>query len=149
MYIANKNIDCHPFMDDTNETYGCIILDTRDRILLVKSTTKLSFPKGSRKRAETGEECAIREVWEETGLDLSNTILGLSKRLVRGRYYFIRLPCVFESYKLCPQPKEKGQVCWMKLDTFAKLSPDECNIDIRLCLEKMNIITNRLTSPTQ
>ena len=144
MYIANRNLDCHPFTDDTDDTVGCIILDSRDKLLLVKGTYKFSFPKGSRKRAETYEECAIREVWEETGLDVSYSEIGVSKKLARGRYYFIRMAHPFEKYKLRPQPNEKGKICWVTLNKFVTLSPNECNIDVRLCIQKVNIITNRL-----
>ncbi len=145
MYIANRNLDYHPFTDDTDETVGCIILDSRDKLLLVKGVTgKFSFPKGSRKRAETQEECAIREVWEETGLDVSFLLNGKSKKLVRGRYYFIRTDQPFEKCNLRPQPNEKGKLCWVTLNKFVTLSPNECNVDIRLCMQKVNIITNRL-----
>lgn len=146
MHIVNHDLERHPFTDDSSDTYGCIIMDYKKHVLLVKGSSKYSLPKGSRKRAETPEECAIREVWEETGLDLSNVNLGLPKKLSRGRYYFIRLKQSFETYKFRPQPKEKGTVCWIHVSKLRDLNPEDCNVDMRLCIEKPNIITNRLVN---
>lgn len=50
--------------------------ETLDSVLLVKnfSNTVYSFPKGKVNKNESGVECAIREVWEEVGYDISKKI---------------------------------------------------------------------------
>lgn len=52
---------------------GVIIYDRiNDAIVIVKGNQDIySFPKGHKKRVETMEECAIREIHEETGLTFS------------------------------------------------------------------------------
>lgn len=53
------------------KTFGVVIFNhDLTEVLLVKSvrTGKWSFPKGSKKKHETGTEAAIRELHEETGL---------------------------------------------------------------------------------
>jgi len=57
--------------------YGAIILNQPlDKVLLVTNfkNTNYSFPKGKINQNETGIECAIREVWEETGINIRQFI---------------------------------------------------------------------------
>ncbi|CAD8152488.1 unnamed protein product [Paramecium octaurelia] len=57
--------------------YGAILLnETLDCVLLVMNynQTVYSFPKGKVNKNESGVECAIREVWEEVGYDISKKI---------------------------------------------------------------------------
>ena len=61
----DKNIDKYG-----EKSCGCIIFN-HHKILLVKQTTgDWGFPKGHIEANETEEETAIREVKEETGLDV-------------------------------------------------------------------------------
>jgi 8-oxo-dGTP pyrophosphatase MutT (NUDIX family) len=56
---------------------GCIILSKdMKHCLVVRSYTRniWNFPKGKLKKGETDEECAIREVWEEVGLNVGQLI---------------------------------------------------------------------------
>jgi len=53
--------------------YGAILLNIQmDSIVLVMNykCTNYSFPKGKVNQNETGLQCAVREVWEEIGLDI-------------------------------------------------------------------------------
>lgn len=54
---------------------GAIILsDTWDKCLLVKgwkSSASWSFPRGKINQGENERDCSVREVWEETGYDIS------------------------------------------------------------------------------
>jgi len=57
--------------------FGAIILNVAlDKVLLVTNyrNTFYSFPKGKINQNESGVECAIREVWEEIGLNISKLI---------------------------------------------------------------------------
>jgi ADP-ribose pyrophosphatase YjhB (NUDIX family) len=66
--------DTHPFDDDTRKRCGIILIDSNNHLLAVigKDTYKLSFPKGKKKFGETEWEGAVRECYEETGLDLED-----------------------------------------------------------------------------
>jgi 8-oxo-dGTP pyrophosphatase MutT (NUDIX family) len=61
-------------MTNTNEsiiwpTAGIIILNDQMETVLVETPRgNFSFPKGGREKGETIEECAFRELYEETGI---------------------------------------------------------------------------------
>lgn len=60
------------------------------KVLLVKGTQGIySFPKGHYAGRESAEECAIREVYEETGMNLTlHTLLHCPKTTVFNYVYF-------------------------------------------------------------
>lgn len=73
MYIDkyDKKNDIHiPFSSIRNKKAGVFVYDPEsDKILLVQSRLKAwGCPKGSINEGETVKECAIRELWEETGI---------------------------------------------------------------------------------
>ena len=75
----------HPFADDTREKVGVIVYDNAGHVLLVQGMTgKISLPKGGRLRGETELEGAVREAWEETGIDLEKTTYILKTKLIWG-----------------------------------------------------------------
>lgn len=69
-------------------TIGIIIVNNDGDILLTKPTgnNTLSFPKGLQDNNETFLETAIREVLEETGLDLKNINGEFSKEYYTQEY---------------------------------------------------------------
>ena len=99
---------------------GCMIFN-HDRVLLVKQTTgDWGFPKGHIEENETEEETAIREVKEETGLDV---VLVNDKRYVteyitdkanlKQVVYFIARP---ERGKLEAQDSEITLIGWFDVE---------------------------------
>jgi 8-oxo-dGTP pyrophosphatase MutT (NUDIX family) len=79
-----------------NKKSGCFIYDPNNtKILLVQSRGQLwGCPKGTLQDNETTEQCAIREVKEETGLDIDEKQLLESENYVinsRVHYYFIEM----------------------------------------------------------
>jgi 8-oxo-dGTP pyrophosphatase MutT (NUDIX family) len=127
--------------DDTDDTVGCIVLDCFDRILLVKGGLphfKISFPKGSRKIHETRLEGMLREVKEETGLDLSSFDIRHSPEpFVRGHYFYVKLKWSFESYNLKPAAEESGSVFWIYPEELVHIKNDKMNLDVVYFKDRM------------
>jgi 8-oxo-dGTP diphosphatase len=73
--------------------YGGIIkCSSTGKYLLVKGFTgKWSFPKGHQEQKETSKECAIREIYEETGIKIDETKNPMVKlcKLYNHHYYNI------------------------------------------------------------
>ncbi|KAI8377938.1 Dcp2, box A domain-containing protein [Radiomyces spectabilis] len=103
---------------------GAIILnETLDKCLLVKGWSSKSgwgFPKGKINQNEEYDCCAIREVLEETGYDITdglrkNDYIELTMREQRIRLYII--VGVPEDTEFIPRTrKEISQIAWLKLD---------------------------------
>ncbi|ORZ17993.1 DCP2-domain-containing protein [Absidia repens] len=103
---------------------GAIILNTTlDKCLLVKgwsSKAGWGFPKGKINQNEENDNCAVREVLEETGYDISpllrkNEYIEITMREQRIRLYIIS--GVPEDTPFTPQTrKEISQIAWMALD---------------------------------
>lgn len=109
---------------------GAILLNENlDKCVLVKgwsSKSGWSFPRGKINQDEEYDHCAIREVMEETGYDISplirDTYLQCTIREQSIRLYIV---CgVPEDTKFVPQTrKEISQVEWFKLDDLPGLKP--------------------------
>lgn len=69
---------------------GAIIYDSlNNSLVIVKGNQNIfSFPKGHLKKLETLEECASREVYEETGVFFSPSILQNCKSIVIYEYIY-------------------------------------------------------------
>jgi 8-oxo-dGTP pyrophosphatase MutT (NUDIX family) len=127
--------------DDTDDTVGCIVFDCFYRVLLVRGGApqfKISFPKGSRKIHETKLQGAIREVKEETGLDISSFCINHDPiKFVRGRYFCIKLKWSFESYTLKPAADESGSVFWVYPEQLESMNDSSMNRDVAYFKENM------------
>lgn len=104
--------------------YGAIIFnETLDKVLMVRgwnSSASWTFPKGKLNQDEPEKDCAVREVMEETGFDISALIKqnDYIEVMLRGeqknRLYIIT--GVSESTEFCPQTrKEIGDIKWHRL----------------------------------
>lgn len=103
----------HPFSDDTRDKVGVIVLDRNGYLLLVEGKEgKLSLPKGGRHRGETDLEGALREAWEETGIDLDENGYLAKIKLIWGTYFLYRIPQEGRYIKLKPQPGETVKILW-------------------------------------
>jgi 8-oxo-dGTP pyrophosphatase MutT (NUDIX family) len=56
-----------------HQVFGCILISPQNKILTVKGrvSDKWSFPKGHIEANETTLQCALRELYEETGVSIS------------------------------------------------------------------------------
>lgn len=105
-------------------TYGAILLnEDMTQVLLVQSywtKTSWGFPKGKVNQDEDPLNCAIREVYEEIGFDISGTIIKddyietvLNDQI--NRLYIV--PGVSMKTKFSPQTRnEIGSIEWFALD---------------------------------
>lgn len=100
---------------------GAIILNTTmDKVLLVTNFNgrAYSFPKGKINEDETDEACAIREVLEEVGFDITQMVTSEDYLEIEDGH--MRLYIVYgasEDYEYFTHTKgEIGKIEWVKLD---------------------------------
>lgn len=117
--------------------YGAIVYcskPNRTSFILVQGryTQKWSFPKGHMNKDEMPYNCALRELREETGLQLSEPIGG--KRVGYGMYYTFQ---VEEELQL--NPADKNEIIntkWVTLDEMVTLNVNsDVNAFIKLFRE--------------
>ncbi|CAN6323453.1 unnamed protein product [Urochloa humidicola] len=111
---------------------GAIILDdTYERCLLVKgwkAGASWSFPRGKRNKDEEDHTCAVREVLEETGCDVSSLLnlddcLEVSIGQQRVRLYIIT--GVKRDTVFAPQTKKEiSEISWHRIDDLLPASDD-------------------------
>jgi mRNA-decapping enzyme subunit 2 len=96
---------------------GCIMLNTTmDKCILVKgwkSGSSWSFPRGKIDQDEDDRDCAIREVYEETGFDLAGMVGAGDFIDINIRDQNIRLyiaPGVPQDYKFVPRTRKEISV---------------------------------------
>lgn len=103
---------------------GVVLYDVKLKmVLLIQSNHNLwGFPKGSFKQSETKQQCALRELKEETGLTIPTSYLHNEYIIKRTNYYFI----VY--YNRCKVLIQRGQnnddatgIGWFKLNCLKTL----------------------------
>ena len=120
----------HPFWDDTREKVGVIVYDSVGKLLLVEGIRgKLSLPKGGRLRGETDLEGALREAWEETGINLEDIQYTSKIKLIWGTYFVYKLDVLGKDMPLLPQPGEVVKVLWKNPKSFwLKMANMNCDL---------------------
>ncbi len=72
-YIETEEADCvfEQFLSDFKvlQAAGGLVLNNKDEILMIHRFEHWDFPKGHVEKGEVIEDCAIREVMEETGIE--------------------------------------------------------------------------------
>lgn len=111
------------------QTGGGVIEDNTGRILLIFRRGKWDLPKGKLNKNETVEQCAVREVMEETGLQsvqlLSfmtmsyHTYKEFGKHILKESYWY-RMKAD-ESEQLVPQTEEDiTEIRWVEKNDLEK-----------------------------
>jgi 8-oxo-dGTP pyrophosphatase MutT (NUDIX family) len=119
------------FGRDTREKVGVIVRDRDNKLLIVEGATgKHSLPKGGRYLHETTYEGALRECWEETGLDLWHMQPEKEIKLVFGTYYMFKLPVSGKTLSLAPQPGECVKVLWKNPGSYWLKEIASKNVDL-------------------
>ncbi|KAF2318520.1 hypothetical protein GH714_008555 [Hevea brasiliensis] len=108
---------------------GAIILDeTFERCLLVKGWkgTSWSFPRGKKNKDEEDHACAIREVLEETGFDVSNLLNKeecIEEMFGQQRVKLYIIAGVKDDTAFAPlTKKEISEIAWQRLDELQPAS---------------------------
>jgi 8-oxo-dGTP pyrophosphatase MutT (NUDIX family) len=119
---------------NTDKVYGTICISPANTILVVRGrkSQKWSFPKGHKKRGETYISCAVRETWEESGVDLDGLVPIAYQRLSVGEYYFYDLE--EEVVPVINDTREIDEVRWMTIDDMKNSS---CNVDVNNFLNRL------------
>lgn len=103
---------------------GCFIYDPfKKKILIVQSRGAFwGPPKGSSHVGETPMECAIREVKEETGLDIFPEELTKFIRLKnRAIYYYIEMPECEVSVQRTMKGNDANAISWCNKDCLIEM----------------------------
>ena len=108
-----------------NETFN----DTQFLVVRGKDSGIWSFPKGRMDENEDEEVCAIREVYEETGIVISS-LEGKNKLKIGRNTYFIIYVDTIDEYNQF-NIKDTYEVDVVEWKTFSELKGLSCNKDIR------------------
>lgn len=126
---------------------GCICISKDNRILLVKGRQHnlWSFPKGHFKGNETSHECALRELYEETGISLSTSspYIG-TKKLSIGEYFIYEMDektqtSIQDSFEVC-------DIGWFSLEEIHNL---QVNRDVNCFSNLLVASSSTPNSPLQ
>ena len=132
----------HPFEDDTDDVVGILVKDIENKILIVQGMGgKWSFPKGRRKRGETPYEGAIREGYEESGIDVENCIYLGTCDIGFGTYFEYKFRGLGEHLFL--KPKQLGEikgVSWKFPGSYYMRKECLMNNDLGMYVRKINSI---------
>jgi 8-oxo-dGTP pyrophosphatase MutT (NUDIX family) len=111
---------------------GIIYFDAlTDKYLLVlgKKSDKWGFPKGHMEDGESEEECAMREFFEETGIQIEKKHL-LEKLRFKNNIYFNVL-CDGKSKFNIQDTNEILKACWFTLPEMASIDKDSINFGLK------------------
>jgi len=120
---------------------GIIFIDD-DKYLVVKGNSGIwSFPKGRVNDNETDEECAKREVLEETGVDTSDFNID-DCPIVKIDYNIYYILHTDKDYinKIKREHTDKYEIVDIKWLSLSELEKCTCNKDIRRIIKNPKIL---------
>lgn len=123
---------------------ACIISQCGTRCLLVKQkeAQKWSFPKGSKEKYETKEDCMTRELLEETGIHLKDYKYKILDCVKRYRYYIFILRLQNTEKNMVLSPHDKHEIEKAKWVDFTDLSLYTMNYVTKSIMERSPYIAS-------
>jgi mRNA-decapping enzyme subunit 2 len=134
--MVNRNFPSsfNAYRPHTHFVYGIICVTRRKKYLLVKGrqSNKWSFPKGHRNRGELAIDCAIRELYEETGVNISRPteypksfIFSRNKEGSGPEYFYFEIDEELETH--INDTREISDIGWFTIEDMEYMNG---NIDI-------------------
>jgi ADP-ribose pyrophosphatase YjhB (NUDIX family) len=113
---------------------GGLILDlSTNKILVVKGPDKWSLPKGHLEPGENPHEGAMREIFEETSLQIEIDPQCRSQKLKKYIYYYIILD---EAQKLTLVALDQREISEVKWCSYEDLLGMDCNRQLQYFIER-------------
>lgn len=105
-----------------------------NRVLVVKGrhSGKWSFPKGHLESFENSLDCALRELTEETGVDLTGVTPLACQKLSVGRYFIFELEQ--EVVPSIQDTREVEEAAWLPIECLRQM---DCNVDVNRFLDRI------------
>ena len=107
------------------EKAGVLFFDkNKNKILLVQSRGNLwGIPKGTFEDGETSKQCAVREVKEETGFNISPIELKNNYVKVKGRayYYYVEMDETDVEVQKDYEDNDANGISWLNCNCLIKL----------------------------
>jgi len=121
--------------------YGSIIINNFGEVLLVRGrlSKKWSFPKGHCKTRESDLECAMRELYEETGLIIDQKHTSYHK--LKGGSYFV-FAVTGRPLQVYKDNREIEEVQWWPISQICHINS---NVDVSIFNTLMKNIKNGVT----
>lgn len=93
---------------------GCILLNECGEVLMVKEVASgyIGFPKGARKPLETCRQAALRELYEETGIQLLERQIIETVRTMSVTYFLVIV--AKNAYHPVPDLVEVTEAKWVR-----------------------------------
>ena len=123
----------------TEVTCGIFLVDPYDQLLIVHSTNARwntwGIPKGIPEECESYKEAAIRELYEETYLDIESVqinYLGSSKylkcnKILEAFWILLDKPIIMEDLKCLSMVEKDGKEPFPELDKYMTVSLDDAH----------------------
>lgn len=117
---------------------GMLLYDSgEDKILIVQSRGNMwGIPKGTRMDGESFEDCAIREVLEETGIVVERSKLETFVDIQGSRYFIINHDTCAVEVQDNPGNDANG-IGWIRVDCLLKTLPIKLTSHTFKLLEKL------------
>jgi 8-oxo-dGTP pyrophosphatase MutT (NUDIX family) len=145
--------DITPYVDDRHKIYkgsrskaGAVIFDEKSNVVLVQSRGNLwGFPKGSLEDGESPITGAIREVSEETGIQLKPNQLREKIKVNRSTYFQVIIKHVPLSVQQFPD-NDVNAIAWIK-PSCLEYMVNSCKMNLnshakQICKKTLNLSIN-------
>lgn len=120
---------------------GGIIYDNKhNKILVVLGPIKWSLPKGHHEQSENSYDTAMREIFEETSIQLHLHKTSKFKKVLRCIYYLIRID---DGVNLRLQWIDNDEIRGIKWCSIDELSKMPCNKQLKSVINKWDKINNK------